>query len=205
MPGIKAFAGDTTNNESANEAMKRMSAYQEEASRLKASSVFAELEKLRTVLAIKQQSSKSVFVLDDDTYKATGYAMDLQARRKVNDAAGAYYYGVYNLRVCGGLQSADKGGQFSDTVKQCFLESLESFKVASTAKMGAASFNVGRMYESGWGVLPSKLVAADWFVKAAQQFTEASSREEALTAIEAALTAVPDHPQALKLKKAFLQ
>jgi hypothetical protein len=148
-----------------------------------------------TLRAIKQQSSKSIFTFDEDTYKGVGYAADLQVRRKAGDAAGAYYYGVYNLCVCGGLDFADKERNLSGAVDQCLLESLESFKVASAGHMGVASFNIGRMYEKGWGVSPSQFVAADWFARAARQHNESGSRDEALASVEAALRVVPDHSE----------
>ena len=203
--GTNASASNVEAKVSAENAIKQMRAYQDEAAKLNASSVFAELEKLRTVLALKQQTNKSIFLIDDDTNKATGYAMDLKARRDANDPYGSYYYGVYNLRVCGGLESTDTGRQFTDAVKKCFLESLESFKIASTSQIGEASFNIGRMYEKGWGVSPSKFVSAEWFAKAARQFNESGARDESLASIEAALNLVPDHPEALRLKKAKIK
>jgi hypothetical protein len=53
--------------------------------------------------------------------------------------------------------------------------------------------------------MPSKLVAAEWFVKAADQYNKDGSRDEALASVEAALNSVPDHPAALKLRSAMLK
>jgi TPR repeat protein len=142
--------------------------------------------------------------MDEDSYKAGGYAVALEERRKDKEPSGAFYFGVYNWRICGGMQSVDKG-QLGDAVKNCWLESFESFKLASTTGIPAASFNIARMYENGWGVMPSKLVAAEWFVKAADQYNKDGSRDEALASVEAALNSVPDHPAALKLRSAMLK
>jgi TPR repeat protein len=130
--------------------------------------------------------------------------MELERRCKENEPEAAFFYGIYNWRICGGIESANNS-QFDNVLKNCWLESLESLKVASNAKIAEASFNIGRVYEKGWGVLPSKLVAADWYVKAAQQFNETGSRDEALTSIESALNAVHDHPAALRLKNVLLK
>ena len=186
------------------ESTHRISLYQEEASKLSTSDVYKEIEKQRTILAVKNISGGTGFTLDEDILKATGYVSELQARRKNNEPAAAFYYGIYNWRICGVLESSNKG-QLDSTVKDCWNESLESLKVASNAKTAEASFNIGQMYEKGWGVLSSKLVAADWYIKAAQQFNDSDSRSGTLTAIEAALNAVPDHPAALRLKKALLK
>lgn len=202
-----ASTGDTNTQASADaaKAIKQISAYQDEASKLSAAAVFSQLEILISLRRSKQQSGSSPFALDDDLIKSVGYASDLEARRKDGNPEGAYYHGVYNLRICGGLELGDTEGNFTHTVRECFIESLDSFKIASAARMGSASFSIGRMYEKGWGVLPSKLAAADWFTKAAQQFSESSSREQALTSIEAALTVAPDHPEALRLKNRLVK
>jgi TPR repeat protein len=153
---------------------------------------------------LKNQNAKNIFAMDDDTYKAAGYAAALESRRKTDEPAAAFFYGVYNTRICNGLQSVDKG-QLSDGVKKCWLDSLASFKVASNAQIAAASFNIAKMYEGGSGVMPSKLVAADWYVKAADQYNREGARDEALTSVEAALNSVPDFPAALRLKQAMLK
>ncbi len=94
-----AIADDATAKASADAAIKQMSTYQEEASKLGAAVVFAELERLHTLLAIKQQSSNSFFVLDEDTNKAAGYAAALQARRKTGDPAAPM--ATSNSPTCG--------------------------------------------------------------------------------------------------------
>lgn len=61
------------------------------------------------------------------------------------------------------------------------------------------------MYEAGLGVSPSKLVATEWFVKAADQYNKEGARDEALSALESALAHSPDHPAALRLKRDMIK
>ena len=82
---------------------------------------------------------------------------------------------------------------------------MPAFKRASDAKIADATFNIAKLYESGFGVSPSKLAAAEWYVKSADQYNKDKSREEALTSLERALDLVPDHPAALRLRKAMLK
>jgi hypothetical protein len=42
-------------------------------------------------------------------------------------------------------------------------------------------------------------------VKAANQYNKQNDRDDALTAVESALNLVPDHPAALRLRKAMLK
>ncbi len=199
-----AHSADADTKSQANEAVERMSFYRDEASKLSSSAIFKEMERLRNIQALKNQSAGLTFAMDEDSFKSVGYATALEARRKTNEPAGAFFWGAYNWRICGVMQGADKG-QLGDAVKNCWLESLESFKVASAGEISGASFNIARLYEKGWGVTPSKLVAAEWFVKAANQYNKDGSREEALTSVEAALDMVPDHPAALRLRNAMLK
>lgn len=200
-----ALADDTEAKAAAQNALNEMKMYQEEAKKLDASSVFSEMEKLREAISLKQKLKKTLFFIDADTNKVAGYFMNLKERREANDPYGAYYYGLYNLRICGGFKAGNTNGELSESVNKCFLDSLESFKTASAGQVPEASFNIGRMYEKSWGVSASKLVSADWFIKAAKQFNDGKSREGALASVEAALNLVPDHPEALRFRMALIK
>ena len=188
----------------ANEAIQRMTFFRDEAAKLSSAEIFKELERQRNILALKSQAKGFSLLMDDDSFKSSGYAAALEDRQKNKEPSGAFYFGVYNWRLCSVMQGVDKG-QLGDTVKDCWLQSLESFKLASSAQIPAASLNIARLYENGWGVAPSKLVAAEWYVKAANQYNGEGSRDEALSSVEAALNLVPDHPAALKLRSAMLK
>ena len=82
---------------------------------------------------------------------------------------------------------------------------MPAFKRASDAQIAAATFNIARLYQNGFGVTQSKLVAAEWFVKSADQYNKEKARDEALTALESALNLAPDLPAALRLRKAMLK
>lgn len=199
---MSTTAAQTPSNASG--IIERIRLFETEASKRPSYEIADEIERQRTVIAIKQRSGQSLFAMDDGTIKTTGYVQALKQRRDAKEPAGSFYYSAYNLRICGGLQLAN-ATDLGDTVKQCLLESLNGFKVASDAGRGDASFSVGRMYERGWGVIASRLVAAEWFLKAANQHNLAGARDDALTAVEAALAAVPDHPPAIKLRASMLK
>ena len=140
----------------------------------------------------------------DEDQRGYAFGAVLSNRRDKGEVAASFYFGIRNWKFCQGLQRLDKG-QLGNAVVDCWNKCLDSFKFASAAQVPAASFNIARMYENGFGVIPSKYVAADWYVKSAEQYNKAGSRDEALTSLEAALTAVSDHPAALRLRKAMLK
>jgi TPR repeat protein len=190
--------------ESAADVIAQIEIAQNEASKLSPIKIFEEIERLREVRSIKQRNGQGFFEIDTDFTRMAGYAQELKRRRDESDPDAAFHHAMNNIRICVGLQSA----QLSETSKalsDCWLESLSAFKIASNGGIGTASFNIGRMYEHGWGVTASKLVAADWYIKSANQHNATKSRENALTALEEALSVVPDHPAALKLRSTMLR
>ena len=50
-----------------------------------------------------------------------------------------------------------------------FLEAANCFKAAADQGLPSAQFNLGHMYEEGFGVYPSAVDAAKWYNKAAEQ------------------------------------
>lgn len=184
-------------NQAAADAVRKMQRYQDEASALDPQDIYRELERVRAVIAIKSQNSALPDPTDEDTLKGSGYAAALQARRKQGEPAAAHYWGLYNSRICSAL---DLGKNIGDTAKNCWADTLESFRIASEHGMARSSFNIGLMYENGWGVVQSKFVAADWFIRAAEKYKQDGLREGALESVEAALRVVPDLPAAQLMK-----
>jgi TPR repeat protein len=185
-----------------NEASQRMLFYQEEASKLSTTDVFKEIQRQQAIQDAKPKGT-AFLEFSEDTYKTVGYVSELAKRRSQNEPLASFYHGLYNWRVCAGLGVGL--GQQNSSVQTCWQESLASYKVASNANIAPASFNIGRMYENGLGVTASKFAAAEWYVKAANQYNEPQTHDEALTSLEAALKAVPDLPAALRLKNILLK
>lgn len=200
---IFVHAEDDTKQRAA-AAIARVKHFKEEAEKSSSADIFKEMERQRNIHILKNQKDDFSFSMDDDSFKAAGYAAALEGRQNNKEPSGSFYYGVYNSRLCTSMQRIDKG-QLGDTVKNCWLQSFDSFKIASTTQIPAATFNIGKFYESGWGVAQSKLVAAEWYVKAAYQYKLTESRDDALAAVEAALNAVPDHPAAKRLRAEMLK
>lgn len=187
------------------DASQESSANEQAATKLSAADIYKELERLLTIQSIKmQQPNARGWAMDADSRKAVSFAMVLDQRHKAGEPDAAFYYALYNSRICSRFQSIDSSIS-AQMAKDCWKTTLEGFKVASNAQMPAATANVAKIYQQGLGVTPSKLVAAEWFLKAAEQYTKAGSRDEALTSLESALTLAPDHPAALRLKQAMLK
>ena len=177
---------------------------QQEAEKMSTVDVYNELERLDAAIAIRIALHPETWLSGSDDQRGYGFSTVLSNRRDKGEAAASFYFGIRNWKDCQVLQKFDKG-QLSNQLTHCWRKSFDSFKVASTANVPAATFNIARMYENGFGVIASKYAAADWYVKSAEQYSKANLRDEALTSLEAALTMVPDHPAALRLRKVMLK
>lgn len=185
------------------EAMRN--AAQQEAEKMSTVDVYNELQRLDAARASRiALNPETWFSTSDDDQRGFGFSTVLSDRRDKGDAAASFYFGIRNWKDCQFLQKIDKS-QLSNQVTDCWKKSLDSFKVASTAGNPAATFNIARMYENGFGVIASKYAAADWYVKSSEQYNKANLRDEALTSLEAALTMVSDYPAALRLRKVMLK
>jgi hypothetical protein len=185
------------------EAMRQ--AAEIEAEKISSVEVYKELERLDTARAsrIARNPDSWIFGTDEDQ-RDYGFSAVLNRRRDNGEVAASFYFGIRNWKYCQALRSLYKD-QMANRAADCWSKSLESFRVASAGQVPEAAFNIARMYENGFGVIASKYVAADWYVKSAEQYNKADSRDEALTSLEAALAAVPDHPAALRLRKIMLK
>lgn len=175
--------------------------YEDEAEKLTSFDIFKELERLDAAQTAKIAATGNWLDIDP---KAIAFGSTLEGRRKKGQPDGAFYFAVHKRKYCAMLQQ-QSSKMLSDQASPCWSETMEAFKVASTAGFGDASFNIGRQFENGYGVIPSKFAAADWYIKAAEQYNKAKDRDQALTAVEATLEAVPNHPRALRLKSMMLK
>lgn len=191
------FAQDASPNQIAENASGKIEQYQQEFKLLEPQFIFAELERLRTVIALKRQGQVLPDLSDDDMLKATAYVMALETKRKLRDPKASYYWARHNASLCGALEASKIVGA---VLSECWGDTLDSFKIAYDGGIPRAAFNVGLMYENGWGVAKSSYVAADWYLKAANKFSSDGNRDGALESIEAAIHMVPDHPAANRMR-----
>jgi len=181
----------------AEDAARKIDQHKADALKADSLAIFDELDRLRQVVAIKSRGTAFPDLTDPDMLKATGYAAALEERRKANEPQGAHLWARYNSRICGSL---DSNPIVADAAKKCWAETLEAFRVGSEGGIARSSFNIGLIYENGWGVSRSRFLAADWYVKAAERYIKEENREGSLEAVEAALRVVPDLPAAQRLR-----
>ncbi len=177
--------------------MREIAEYKAEALKTGSIEISNELDRLRQMMALKNRGSAVPDITDKDTLKATGYAEALGERRRENEPQAAHLWARYNSRICSAL---DSNAVVADAAKKCWGETLEAFRIGSDGGIARSSFNIGQMFENGWGVTRSKFLAADWYVKAADKYIADENREGSLEAIEAALRVVPDLPAAQRLR-----
>lgn len=199
------------NSPAALAAKAKYESYDREGKALRTADLYQELKRLdstkksRIALTTKpEEIIASVFNTTDDDMRAISYATVLQKRGEAGDSYASFFYAVRQWDFCLQLQR-ETGEIWEKNAKECWQGLMPAFKRAADGKIADAAFNIARLYENGFGVTPSKLAAADWYVKSAEQYNREKSRDEALTAVESALNLVADHPAALRLRKAMLK
>lgn len=199
------------NSPAALEARAKYEAYDKDGQALLTAKLSAELDRLKVTkanrMALVTEPSEileAAFKMTNDDMRAISYASVLQKRSDSGEPLAAFFNSVQHWDFC--LQQQKQQGEiWVSRARECWQGVMSGFKRASEAQIGDASFNIGKMYEEGFGVLPSKLVAAEWYVKSAEQYNKTKSRAEALTAVERAVNLVPDHPAALRLRRSMLK
>lgn len=116
----------------------------------------------------------------------------LVERAKAGDARASFYLGA--LAFGRGERHAENtrsGAQL--LVAMVFKDALREFTRASTAGIAAASWNLGVMFERGYGVDSAPRTAAEWFALAAAQYLAADDLAEARAVVAQLARLVPDH------------
>lgn len=174
------------------------------ARKLSSEQIFKEIKRQGDIMATKKNTGDSLWsMIADSENTAAAYQTVLKQRWEAGDGQAALYYGWSNGSMCEGLLKVP--GIAASFLQTCWDDSLNSLKFASASGIAPASGSVAIMYLNGYGVARSKLVASEWYVKSAEQYHKGGFRDSALTAVEAALEATPDHPAALRLRKAWLK
>lgn len=199
------------NSPAALEAKAKYADYDRAGQELRTPDLSRELERLdaarksrMALLTDPMDRFAATFKMTDDDMRAISYAAVLQKRSDGGDPYASFFNGVRQWDFCSQLQQ-QQGGTWAKQARECWQLILPLFKRASDAQIADASFNIAKLYENGFGVSSSKLVAAEWYVKSAEQYNKAKFRDEALTAVERAVDLVPDHPAALRLRKSMLK
>ena len=179
--------------------------YERDGQALRTYGLYTELIRLEAAKKSRSaRASESIWVFTDDDMRASAYGTVLQKRGESGDPYASFYYAVNEWHLCSRFQQ-EGGDNSAKIAKACWERVMPAFKRASDAQIAAATFNIARLYQNGFGVTQSKLVAAEWFVKSADHYNKEKARDEALTALESALNLVPDLPAALRLRKAMLK
>lgn len=163
-----------------------------------------DLRKSKQALATPDELAATLFKFTDDDMRSWEYASVLKKRGEGTDSLAAFFYGFNQWKTCL-LYERQSSGALAKQAATCWQEIMPFFKKASSSGLADATSNIGKMYENGFGVTPSKYAAAEWYVKAAEQFNKGGSRDDALTVLEKSLNLVPDLPVALRLRKAMLK
>lgn len=199
------------NSPAALAAKAKYESFDREAKALRTRDLYQELIRLdasknsRIALANKpEEIMAAAFSTTDEDMRAISYGSALKKRGEEGDPYASFYYAVRQWDFCLQLQHQTNEG-WANRTKECWQGVMPALKRAADAKIADAEFNIARLYENGFGVTPSKLAAADWYVKSAEQYNKEKSRDEALTAVESALNLVANHPAALRLRKAMLK
>lgn len=184
--------------------------YKRDGQALQTRELYKEIERLeaakkaRIALAKPEDMFAAAWTTTDDDKRSISYTSVLQQRSESGDPLASFFHGFHEWNLCSAMQR-QQGGSWAEQAPKCWQGVMTSFKRASDGQIADATFNIARLYQNGWGVTPSKLAAAEWYVKSANQYNKANAREDALTAVESALDLVPDHPAALRLRKAMLK
>jgi TPR repeat protein len=141
----------------------------------------------------------------DDDSRASTYNLVLKKRGEDGDPYASLYWAVREWSSICLMWQKQTDTNYTKLQTECWQSLVPMFKKASDAGIPSASFNIATLYKFGYGVTPSKLVAADWYIRATEQSIKLNDRHAALTALEGALDLVPDHPAALRLRKVMLK
>jgi TPR repeat protein len=135
----------------------------------------------------------------NETIERMALEKELKAQAASGDPESAFYWGYRNFEW--GLKAARSSEKLhQDWANDQFKEAYLSFKIASDAGVGAASWNIAVMYEQGNGVTLSKLAAAEWYYKAGRQYFKSGEREKALAVLERIEKVDKNHSDAIKLR-----
>ena len=179
---LAEYDPNTPENRAARAKYESMrNAAEQEAEKMATTDVYNELERLDGLRSARIALNPETFLAGtDDDQRGYGFSAVLSKRRDKGEVAASFYFGLQNWKYCQVQQRLDTGQQWGNQIADCWRKTLDSFKVASAGQIPAATFNIARMYENGFGVIASKYAAADWYVKSAEQYNKASSRDEAL-------------------------
>ena len=198
-------SAETVDNEAYEQFKARLTAWTVEAEAIPSPALYKEIERLNASHQFLVRTDPKKYLWgSDDMHRSVAYAGVLNARADSGDAAASFFAGNLKWDLCLVMQR-QTDDQWRKMAEECWQETMKRFRVASAAQLPEATYNAAQLYELGRGAAASKLVAAEWYARAAEQYDKARNREQALTSVEKALNLVPDLPAALRLRKQLLR
>lgn len=159
----------------------------------------------KRALLTPNQLVSSLMAFTDDDFRSMEYEKVLKQRGEGSDTEAAFFHGFHQWKTCLLYERQSSTGT-AKIAASCWQHDVMPFlKRASAAGLPDATSNIGKLYEAGLGVTPSKYAAAEWYLKSAEQYNKRGYRDDALTNLEKSLGLVPDLPAALRLRKALLK
>lgn len=132
----------------------------------------------------------------------------LELQRQLSDLAeknqgdASFFWGLLNLENGTRLIGNENA---KSLVAEYFSRAEKSLRRASNSGFPAAAWNLALMYQNGWGVMPSRLVAVEWFAKAGDLYLKTGDREMALSSLERAEDLDSANPAAKRLRAKLLK
>lgn len=144
----------------------------------------------------------------ESTAESNAVFEELKRRVAAKEPEAMHGMGWYFSQTCLHLEKQSPGWGKSTICVESFLwlKQLSENNSLRSTYIGQSSMRMlGEMYEKGIGTNASRYLAADWYIKAARAINDYGRREDAIRALEAALTLVPDHPAGLELRTLILR
>ncbi len=146
------------------------------------------MNKLTRILEPRRASGESV-APDDIDHQYAAYLDVLRERRAEGEGEAALCLAWLDYEPC--RQQA------------CAATVVEHIRLAADSGIPLAMDEMAKLYRDGYGLSASRTQAADWFVRAARGYHARQLREATLHSLAEALALVPEHADALALRKAL--
>jgi len=140
------------------EAKAKYEGYARDGQALRTGDLYKELERLDGVkksriaaLTKPEEMAASLFVINDGDMRAISYAVVLQKRGESGDPHASFFYGVREWGGCLQMQRQQEAFWIKKA-QECWQRVMPALKRASDAQIADATFNIGKLYENGFGV-----------------------------------------------------